>query len=71
MHSLNHRGVFKAAELVGLLFLGLATGGRAEIEAQRSIAHGRFNEQDRFRMKGSHHVAEGNLGADESAIRIG
>ena len=68
VHARDHGVVFITAELVGLLLLRLATGGRTEIETQRPIAHGRLDEQNRFLMVGAHHVAEGHFRADEPSI---
>ena len=66
--ALDHQVVLQSAELVCLLLLGLAAGGRTEIETQRPVAHGRLDQQNRFLMIGAHDVAEGNFGADELAV---
>ena len=68
VNALHHSVILVATEMVGLLFFGLAAGRRTEIEVQRAVAHRGFDQQYRFLMIGAHHVAKGDLGADELAV---
>ena len=65
--AFDHELVFQRLPLA--VGVGPAARRRAEIEAQRAVAHGGLDQQDLLVVEGAHDVAEAEFRADRLAVR--